>query len=312
MARSYRDNSIDQLVDWVNAHLDIIEPFQAFRLLENMAGLATNSGKSVRVVFHVANHLHCSATDIAWVKYKPSANVIEITINYMGLTGESAILPSHYTELLMRQKRQKNMLLPKLIQVIQARSIEAFHRAKEKTNFYQYYERKKLKIAPQDQMHTVLKSLAGINPSSTSVKAPFMVAFLPFFNQRVRSVLHLKSLVAAYVNYPIRIQEFTPNKVYLSLENQSCISSGAGQSFNNILGETLVLGHMVRMDVFNFSICVLIENIEKLYFLQLWPVMKKQIMQLCQLFIGQHCTYSVCFECKGSLTYQLGVDFVLF
>ncbi len=153
------------------------EFFQAVRVLERLfperAPVGHNSlpvREAVR--FRVALKFPPSQIYDLHKPYEPDPEKeppMEMTINFMGLTGPQGVLPSQYTELLMDRVRYKDTALWSFLDIFTHRMVSFFYRAWEKYRFPVAYER-----GDHDQFTEYLFDVVGmvIESDASGGKSP--------------------------------------------------------------------------------------------------------------------------------------------
>src|SRR4051812_40371430 len=115
--------------------------FQAIRLLERLRPeLATvgREGPPVREIVRFLAHLSLKfpPSPIHQLERREQASVAPaMTVNFLGLTGPSGVLPHVYTELMMERVRHGDRSLVDFLDLFNHRLISLFYRAWEKHHF---------------------------------------------------------------------------------------------------------------------------------------------------------------------------------
>ena len=245
--------------------------FQAVRLLEKMAPErrpvgheAPPSAEAARFRVHMA--LNFSASSIYQIE--PSAKSAPImTVNFMGLTGPSGVLPRHYTEMLLRASEVKGperYVARDWFDLFNHRLISLFYRAWTKYRFWLSYERGEYEQLEPDVFTESLYSLIGLGAPSLRNRLRIVVRsgaedarqervlarvddlalayFAGLLSHRPRNAVSLERLLEDFFGIPIRVLEFQGQWLQLDPENQSQVGAEDG---NSTLGMNIVVGARV-------------------------------------------------------------------
>lgn len=185
--------------------------FQAVRLLARIdpahAGVGNFVQPSMEVVrFAARPSAEFPASEIHSLKFGESSPPI-MTVNFMGLTGPTGILPLVYTELVMDRVRNKDHALRELLDVFNHRMISLFYKAWEKHKFPVPYEREGV-----DAVSSFLKSFLGLGTPGLSdrqeVSDRSLIYYAGLLAHRPRSAQALQQLLADYFEVPVEVQQF--------------------------------------------------------------------------------------------------------
>jgi len=221
--------------------------FQAVRLLARLrperavVGREGPADKEV-VRFQAFLSMCFPASSIQSLEYaEEPAHPPEMTVNFMGMTGPSGVLPHVYTELLIERSKQGDRSLASFLDLINHRLISLFYRAWEKHHFIVARER-----GEDEPLARHLFRLMGFGTPALLNRHDFPdAALLPYagyFARRVRPAVGLESLLTDYFGLPIRVEQFVGRWLQLGLEDRSKIGASGR---NNGLGTSLLLGSRV-------------------------------------------------------------------
>ena len=245
--------------------------FQAVRLLEKMdperrpvGHEAPPAAEAARFRVHMA--LNFSASSIYQIE--PSAKSAPIiTVNFMGLTGPSGVLPRHYTEMLLRASEVKGperFVARDWFDLFNHRLISLFYRAWTKYRFWLAYERGEYAQPEPDVFTESLYSLIGLGAPSLRNRLRVVVRsgaeesrqervlarvddlalayFAGLLSHRPRNAVSLERLLEDFFGIPIQVLEFQGQWLQLDPENQSQVGAEDG---NSTLGMNIVVGARV-------------------------------------------------------------------
>jgi type VI secretion system protein ImpH len=176
----------------------------------------------------------------------------EMTVTFLGLAGAAAVLPYHYSALLLRRVRLKDHALRDFLDLFHHRLLSLFYRAWEKYRLPFTYERSRLEgvAAGGDAVSQGLYCLVGLGTGGLRGRLAFDdEAFLYYaghFAHAPRSAVALECLLEDYFEMPVRVQQVQGQWLALDREDQALMPSAAHpQGRNNQLGLDLVIGERV-------------------------------------------------------------------
>jgi type VI secretion system protein ImpH len=248
--------------------------FQAVRLLSRLDRTRRPVGQAGPPPAEVARfRAHMSLAfppstvfDIA----KPTADlpVPRMTVTFMGLYGPSGILPTHYTQELLRLDRDvrtpERYALRAWLDMFNHRLISLFYRAWEKYRFWMRYEDGEAFNDEPDSFTQCLFSILGtglapLRKRLRVVAVPPAQAEQPVHEQplariddlallhyagllvqRPRSAANLEALTADFFGLPVRVQQFRGQ--WLPLDGDSLTRLGEA---NSEMGVSIVAGERV-------------------------------------------------------------------
>lgn len=228
------------------------EFFQAVRLLERFyphrfpVGREANPAREV-VRFRAHVSLGFPPSQIYEIRPPPAEErPAEMTVTFMGLTGPLGTLPTHYTELLIEQVRQKETALRDFLDLLHHRFIALFYRAWEKSHFPIAYERSVIKRDAYDAFSHYLFDLIGIGTPGLlgrmGVNDEGLLHYAGIIAQKPPTAHSLENFLSGYFELPVTVQQFIGQWLSLPEEYASRI---IGLKGNNALGVNAVLGNQV-------------------------------------------------------------------
>ncbi len=207
-----------------------------------------------------------TATQPAWM-----------TVNFMGLTGPSGVMPRPYTERLwVEGKGAEKTALQDWLDLFNHRFISLFFRAWEKNCFYLPFERGEAFGRDPDRFSRALYSLIGlgfrshrnrfrvaygelhdVDPSvSTDDSAAFdlpiqekelarlddlaLLRFGGLFAHRPRCAVSLEIFLQTYLNLPVKVMQFQGQWLHMNESSQTSIGAR-----NNSLGRDTLVGDRI-------------------------------------------------------------------
>jgi type VI secretion system protein ImpH len=191
-----------------------------------------------------------------------------LTVNFMGLMGPNGVLPTHYTELVLRQERRLELsergALRAWFDLFDHRLISHFYRAWEKYRFTIPFERGESDGPTPDSFTFVLLCLVGIGTpglrqrltvragsAPPSANEPRVLANINdlallyyggLLRQRPRSAVGLQALTAGYFGLSLQVLQFQGQ--WLRLEPGDRSRPGE-HGVNNLLGINLIAGDRI-------------------------------------------------------------------
>lgn len=232
--------------------------FQAVRLLESSAqgkfypvGYDYEPQQEV-ARFHSAASLAFPASSIIRM-FHP--NILEVS--FLGLFGANGLLPTHYTELVIKCFQEKDTELKDFLDLLNHRLISLFYRAWKKYHFYVGYEQVQHGIESADHFTQALMSLVGNGTAylknRSLINDETWLYYAGFFTGLSRPAINLEALLSDYFSVPIKIKQFQGKWLFIAEHDQTRLDNK--NSFN-ALGVTSVVGQRIWNIKQNFQICV--------------------------------------------------------
>jgi type VI secretion system protein ImpH len=242
MATAHRQQNLD-IINKLVAHPQKFDFFQAVRLLLR----STKQPIEKAVQIKVSPSLQFPDSEIYSLKQSISEGKQswEVIITFMGLTGSQGVLPTHYTELLLEQIREKNLGVRDFFDMLQKRSLNLFYQAWEKRHFYVGYEfaqnQPQNQLGQTDNFSQTLYSLGGLGIKSMRDWLPLasenLAFYSGFFANEIRTADSLESMLKNCFQTPIKIEEFQGKWLAIPPESYTRLLTGSEySSCNNRLG----------------------------------------------------------------------------
>jgi type VI secretion system protein ImpH len=173
-----------------------------------------------------------------------------MAISFLGLIGPTGVLPRHYTQLVIERTRHKDFSLRDFLDVFQHRLIALFYRAWRKFRFYVGYERAVESGRPgSDDFTQALLALVGLQTDHLrgrqQVDDETWLYYAGQFAHAPRNATSLAAMATDYLGVPARVMQFVGQWLYLSRSDQSALPSPRNASWNNQLGQNVVIGERV-------------------------------------------------------------------
>lgn len=211
------------------------------------------------------------ASSIQQLERDPGQQPGRMTVNFMGLTGPSGVLPRHYTERLWTDLRgPERTALQDWLDLFNHRFISLFYRAWEKYRFYLPFERGESAQRDPDAFSRSLFSLVGLGLRSHRNR--FRVAFAEFptpasvdgverpvrekelarlddfallrfgglFAHRPRCAVSLEAFLQIYLQVPVKVVQFQGQWLHMGEESQTAVGAR-----NNRMGLDTMVGDRV-------------------------------------------------------------------
>jgi type VI secretion system protein ImpH len=223
--------------------------FQAVRLLEHISRNRQSIGKFVppaseAVHFGVPATLAFPASEIQSITYAENQPA-KMTVNFMGLTGPSGILPHYYTELVAARLVAGDRTLADFLDIFNHRLISLFYRAWAKYHFSLAYEQSDI-----DRFSRELLALIGLGTpglqSRQDVLDDSFIYYTGLLMGHCRSATNLQQLIADYFDVNVEIEEFAGSWYALDSEMQTCMDESEADS--NQLGFGVIAGDEIWHD----------------------------------------------------------------
>jgi type VI secretion system protein ImpH len=222
--------------------------FQAVRLLERFYPERTSVGRFAHPDTEVARFgahpsLAFPASQIQAMDW-PEQKAVQMTVNFMGLTGPEGVLPNPYTTLIIERLRANDSSSRDFLDIFNHRIISLFYRAWRKYRFDVACEQ-----GERDLFSRHLLSLLGLGTDGLrdrqAVPDDTLVYYSGLLAQRPRSAQALQQILADYFEVPAEIEQFAGGWYRLDRETQCRLSEGKSES------EELGFGAVVGDEVWN-------------------------------------------------------------
>lgn len=228
--------------------------------------------------------------DVA-AKQNQSLVQAEMQVSFMGLTGQSSVLPVYFTELEINRIREKDYALKQFYDLFNHRSISFFYRAWEKYRLPFSYERKKLEAkANTDVITTGLESLLGINGKclqrALPVNSEDLIFYAGFFSSPSRSASSLEAALSEILDVPVNVNQFKGEWMPLLEEDRLQLPTFPLSGKNNCLGVDTVIGDEVFTVEGKFQLALGPLNRKQFESLQPGTQGLKALKDFTRLFVG--------------------------
>lgn len=217
--------------------------FQALRLLERFRPEKRPVGQFTHPETEVAHFrahpsLAFPASQIQKAEW-PEEGPVEMTVNFMGLTGPEGVLPNPYTSLIIERQREGDNSLRDFLDIFNHRMISLFYRAWRKYRFDVASERDE-----RDRFSRQLLSLLGLGTDGLRdrqiVSDDSLIYYSGLLSQHPRSAQALQQILADYFDVPVAIEQFSGGWYRLDRATQCRLSEE--QSDSGELGFGAVVG----------------------------------------------------------------------
>ncbi len=224
----------------LKAHTPRYRFFQAVRLLAlgQDHPEKSNAGVPRNLRFRTPATLSFPASEIDRLEEQASASeeagALEMRVNFMGLTGPSGALPTHYTELLIERRQfHRDGTAHAFVDLFSHRAVSLFYSAWRKYQFYVPFEqgeragftRNLLDLTGfgLERMQERLKAEApGVNPL-------FFAYFSGLAAQKPLSAAAISAFVSGYFQVPMQLEQFVGQWIAVPEEEQSRLGRQANQ-----------------------------------------------------------------------------------
>ncbi len=154
----------------------------------------------------------------------------KMTVNLLGLTGSSGVLPHYYSETVIDRDRKKDRTLRDFLDLFHHRMLSLFYRAWKKPRLPVRYE--------DAQMVAYLESLVGLNSPSLrdrqDVDDRTMLYYAGLLGPESRSAVGLEQMIGDYFGVPAVVEQFA-GAWYALADGEMC-------RFENEFDESTALG----------------------------------------------------------------------
>jgi type VI secretion system protein ImpH len=187
-----------------------------------------------------------------------------MTVTFMGLTGPSGALPTHYTQLLMDLGRDvrgpERRSLRDWFDLFNHRFISLFYRAWEKYRFAIPYERGEAFLTEPDAFTRSLLSLIGLGTKGQRDRLQVytlrheasewepqrqtlariddlaLIYYSGILSQRPKNATNLRTLLSDYFELPTEVQQFRGQWLQIDPAHQTCLGTHGMLGVNTVAG----------------------------------------------------------------------------
>ena len=222
------------------------EFFQAVALLQRMMPDVRPVGEfstpaQEAVHFRAHTRMGFPASQIQMLEF-PADSPPEMTVNFMGLTGPSGVLPYTYSNLVLERIREKDRSLADFFDIFNNRSIALFYRAWQKSRFPVTYS-----PGGHDRFTHYLLDLIGLGTpglqNRQQIDDEALLHYVSLIAMQSRSAVALEQIAADYFHVPVEVEQFTGAWYTLSPSTQCSMTDQ--DSVSTQLGSGAVLGDAV-------------------------------------------------------------------
>ncbi len=229
------DTDIAEFFEFVRAQLD------ARRRDGRSATIGGDEAPQLEVVrFDAAVGQRFEADEIRDVRVAADGTAM-VTAAFMGLTGPSAVLPEHYTERVVDERRERNAGFGAFFDLFNHRAISHFWRAWAKYRLPVAFGSDGGRLG--DAFSTVLKAVAGLGVGGEPIRDEAWLAMSGAMARRVRSAGALGRILTGIYGLPAAVIELDGRWVDLGAEDRTRLSASDdhGGAFAT-LGQDAVAG----------------------------------------------------------------------
>lgn len=154
----------------------------------------------------------------------------QMQVNFMGLTGPSGVLPEHYSALMVRNVRAKNLALRDFFDLINHRAISLFYRAWGKYRLTEAYER--APESEEDPITASLYALVGFENrylrDRMAVDDETLLYYASALLPASRPAMGLETMLSDYFEMPVQLSQFEGRWLSLREEDRSALRPEMG------------------------------------------------------------------------------------
>lgn len=300
MASQARSTTPDLTAPDLIDHLEADGHRYAFFQVVEMLQQALDDGREVgtharprheRLRFSVDNSLGFPTSDVAGVKRRktndPDQDVIDITVNFMGLHGSTSPLPTYYQER-AAQYVGEGSVIRDFQDFFHHRLIGLLHRAMKKYRYFNHY-----RPAAQDGFSQWIFSLFGLADQDVRQEAdinwPRLLSFVGLMSARNRSATTVATLIKrAFLLDDVVVEQWVPRRVDIQADQKWKLGGAT-----SALGQSTIVGDTVPDMSGKFRLCI--NNLTFERFQQLLPHGRdyKPLTYLMSLIMRDQLAYDI-------------------
>jgi type VI secretion system protein ImpH len=161
-------------------------------------------------------------------------------VNFMGLVGNSGVLPLHYSRRVREEARTGKTVLRDFLDMFQHRLVSLFYRAWEKGRFFVRFER-----GENDPVSARLLDLIGLGNETLrgriGVPDEDLLFYAGLLGIQQRNAVSLQRIIEDYLQVPVEVQQFIGSWYPLNEESQCRLDDEVDEASPR-LGEHTVVG----------------------------------------------------------------------
>ncbi|MEM1243216.1 MAG: type VI secretion system baseplate subunit TssG [Pseudomonadota bacterium] len=256
------------------------EFYQAVRLIKRY--LAATPG---RLEYKLSPSLNFPVSECQSIEMKTDREgkkIISLGLNFIGLIGQSGVLPNYYLLLTLKRMRAKDNSLFAFVNFLQQKLLDEQYRFATLADFFIAYENK--------QSHQVTDLLLALTGQASSCVDEIGLKYAGLFSMQVRSQEGLRLLLSDYFELPIKILPLQLTSMQLSKQEMTYLKS---INACNHLGIDTYLGQKVYHTQRGFTI--VIGPLDYPQCCRLFPGenLLGRLQCLCQMYIGEEYIYGI-------------------
>jgi type VI secretion system protein ImpH len=148
-----------------------------------------------------------------------------MTVNFMGLTGPSGVLPYAYSQFILERGLARDRSFADFIDLFHHRLLSLFYKAWEKHRFTLRYER-----TGDDPVTRHLRDLEGLGLETErrigTLAAEHMAGYAGLLGPEPRSAVCLEQLVSDWFNVPVAVEQFLGGWYRVEATDQCALDDG--------------------------------------------------------------------------------------
>jgi type VI secretion system protein ImpH len=230
--------------------------FQAVRLLERLAVSSNRAAvggdtapEREAVAFRVLPALRFPAGPVSKVSLEDEESPPELVVTFGGLTGPDGILPQHYTSLLIARSRLKDNTLRDWLDLFHHRLLSLLMRAWEKNQWAAVVDRQRAEGTGEDAATGAAFAVAGFGTGGLrerlALPGDVPVFYAGLLSRQPRTATGLEQILADYFGWPVVVEQFAGQWLYLDAENKAELPRESRSGLNCTLGRDVVIGRRV-------------------------------------------------------------------
>jgi len=208
-----------------------------------------------------------------------------ITQSFLGLTGQSGVLPDHLTQVLQKSIDEKDLALKDLLAIFENKLLYLFYKSYEAASFYRSYETNPNSLK-DDASLSLIAAITGQPQHALkhqNISSDILIYYAGLLAKNTRSKLGLKSILHDYFQLPISIEEFSGE--WITINQDELTKLDASKQYN-CLGIDSIMGKEVWHIQNSFTI--IIGPLDYQQFLKLLPntTMLNTLKDLVEFYVG--------------------------
>ncbi len=221
--------------------------FQAVRVLKRVLGAKADKA----IEFKVERALNFPRASIVKVlETEEGRTRYQMFVTFIGLFGQSGILPQHYTELLLERIGAKDHNFTEFLDIFNQRIIELCYQIWASNRFYVGEDGR---VDPKKGLMSFFRSLTGVSAKSAQGAQDMELYYSGLYSKHNRPSEGLRIMLEDYFDVPVKMSHYSGEWIKLDTKERSVLSYSQASAKNQI-GMNCIMGSKVWLTQNGFDV----------------------------------------------------------